>query len=415
VQKIKIVVIGGGPSGMMAAIRAAGLGQDVTLLEKKDSLGNKLLLSGKGRCNLTNTGGLEDFLRRFSKKGDFLRDAFKKFFNLELMDFFEQRGLKLKVERQMRVFPQSDRSASILDILKKELINSGVRVIYKAKVVDLSLSGGKVNAVRLENGTHIACERVIFASGGVSYSFTGSDASGINIARRLGHKIVPLQPGLVPLDVKQNYPLKLEGLSLRNIKLKFSDGKSQVISEIGELVFTNSGISGPLVITLSARVVDMLERNKNVFVEIDLKPALSYEQLDSRLLREFKANAKKSIKNALKELLPLNLIKVFIEAAGIDLLKKCNQITQVEREKIISLLKGFRMDISGSRPIEEGMVTRGGVSLKEINPRTMESRLVKGLYFCGEMIDVDADTGGFNLQAAFSTGYLAGESAALTV
>jgi len=397
---------------MMAAIRAAGLGQDVTLLERKDSLGNKLLLSGKGRCNLTNTEDLEYFLKRFSKNGDFLRDAFKKFFNRQLIDFFEQRGLKMKIERQMRVFPQTDRAASILDVLKKELINSGVQVIYKAKVINLLLDAGKVKAVRLENGVNIACDRVIFASGGASYSFTGSDASGINIARKLGHKIVALRPGLVPLDVRQDYPRKLEGLSLRNIRLKFSDSKTQIISEIGELVFTASGISGPLVVTLSGRVIDMLAQNKNVFVEIDLKPALSIEQLDNRLLREFKVNAKKSIKNALKELLPLRLIKVFIEASAIDLLKKCSQITQKEREKIISLLKGFRMDISGPRPIEEGMVTRGGVSLKEINPRTMESRLIKGLYFCGEMIDVDADTGGFNLQAAFSTGYLAGESAA---
>jgi len=397
---------------MMAAIRAAGLGRDVTLLEKKDSPGNKLLLSGKGRCNLTNTEELEYFLRRFSKNGDFLRDAFKGFFSRQLMDFFEQRGLKLKIERQMRVFPQTDRSASILDILKKELEKSGAHVIYKARVVDVLLSAGKVKAVRLENGRVIACDKLILAGGGLSYSFTGSDGSGINIARKLGHSIVPLRPGLVPLDVKQDYPGKLEGLTLRNIKLKFSDGKTQIVSEIGELIFTASGISGPLVITLSGRVIDMLAQNKNVCVEIDLKPALTIEQLDNRLLREFKVNAKKSIKNALKELLPLRLIKVFIAAAGIDLLKKCSQITQDEREKIISLLKGFRMDISCARPIEEGMVTRGGVSLKEINPRTMESRIIKGLYFCGEMIDVDADTGGFNLQAAFSTGYLAGESAA---
>ena len=411
-QKIKIVVVGGGPSGMMAAIRAAALGQDVTLLEKKDSVGNKLLLSGKGRCNLTNTEELEYFLKRFSKNGDFLRDAFKRFFNRELMDFFEQRGLKLKIERQMRVFPQTDSSASILNILKKELEKTGVQVIYNAKVVNLLLADDKVKAVRLENGRNIPCDKVILASGGASYSFTGSDAAGINIAAKLGHGIVSLRPGLVPLDVKEAYPRKLEGLTLRNIRLKFSDGKAQIISEIGELIFTASGISGPLVITLSGRVIDMLAQNKKVSVEIDLKPALSNEQLDNRLLREFKANAKKSIKNALKELLPLRLIKVFIEAAAIDLLKKCSQITQDEREKIASLLKGFKMDISGSRPIEEGMVTRGGVSLKEIDPRTMESRLIKGLYFCGEMIDIDADTGGFNLQAAFSTGYLAGESAA---
>jgi len=409
----KIVVVGGGPSGMMAAIRAASLDQELILLERKISLGNKLLLSGKGRCNLTNTEDLEHFLKRFSHDGNFLRDAFKKIFHPELISFFEGRGLKLKVERQMRVFPQSDRSSSVLDVLKKELEKNNVQIIYKSKVVDLLVTNGKVRGVRLENGQDIACDRIIMASGGASYSFTGSDASGINIAKKFGHKIVPLKPGLIALDVKQGYPRKLEGLTLRNIKLKFSDGKTEIVSEVGELIFTSSGISGPLVITLSGKVIDLLAPGRNVFVDIDLKPALSIEQLDGRLLREFKTNSQKSFKNVLKELLPLRLIKVFIDTAAIQPLKKCSQITQIERRKIISLLKGFRMQISNSRPIEEGMVTRGGVSLKEINPRTMESRLIKGLYFCGEMIDLDADTGGFNLQAAFSTGYLAGESAAL--
>lgn len=404
--------MGGGPSGMMAAIRAKALGQEVILLEKKSSLGNKLLLSGKGRCNLTNTEDLPNFLKRFSKNGDFLRDAFKKFFNQELLSFFEQRGLKLKVERQKRVFPQSDQSSSILKVLEDELVKAGVQVICRSKVADLIVSNGWAKGARLENGQNIFCDRIILASGGASYSFTGSDASGINIAKRLGHVIVPLQAGLIPLDVQQNYVKKLEGVTLRNIKLKFYDGKREIISEIGELIFTSSGISGPLVITLSGKVIDLLAPDKTVFLDIDLKPALSIQQLDARLLREFKLNSKKTIKNTLKELLPLRLIMVFADAAGIDPLKKCSQITQKEREKIIFWLKGFRLEISGPRPIEEGMVTRGGVSLKEINPRTMESRLIKGLYFCGEMIDLDADTGGFNLQAAFSTGYLAGESAA---
>ncbi len=398
---------------MMAAIRAAALSQDVTLLEKKNSLGNKLLLSGKGRCNLTNTEDLQYFLKRFSKNGDFLRDAFSKFFSQELISFFQERGLKLKVERQLRVFPQSDRSSSILDILIKELEKLGVKIICKSKVIELLIKAGKVKGVRLEDEKIILADRVILASGGASYSFTGSDASGIYIAKKLGHKIVALQPGLVALDVKQNYPKKLEGLTLRNISLKFSDGKAQIISEIGELVFTSTGISGPLVITLSGKVIGLLGPGKNIYVEIDLKPGLTIQQIDGRLLREFKSNSKKIIQNMLKELLPLRLIKVFMEATGINPLTKCSQITQTQRQKIISLLKGFRMDISGSRPIQEAMVTRGGVSLKDINPRTMESRLIKGLYFCGEMIDVDADTGGFNLQAAFSTGYLAGESAAL--
>jgi len=221
-----------------------------------------------------------------------------------------------------------------------------------------------------------------------------------------------LRAGLIPLDVKENYPQKLEGLTLRNITLKFSAGKKEILSEVGEAIFTSTGISGPLMITLSGKVIDLLGSHKKVCLEIDLKPALTVEQLDARLLREFKANSKKGIKNLLKELLPLRLIKLFIEVVGIDLLKKGSQIAQSERQRIVALLKGFRMEVSGPRPLEEGMVTRGGVSLKEVDPRTMESRLIKGLYFCGEMIDVDADTGGFNLQAAFSTGYLAGESAA---
>lgn len=399
---------------MMAAIRAKACGQEVVLLEKKSTLGNKLLLSGKGRCNLTNTEDLLNFLKRFSKNGDFLRDAFKKFFNQELISFFQERGLKLKIERQLRVFPQSDRSSSILEVLENELIKLGVQVISRSKVVDLVVCAGRVKGVCLENGQNIPGDRIILASGGASYSFTGSDASGINLAKKLKHAIVPLRAGLVPLDVQQKYVKKIEGLTLRNIRLKFSDGKEEIISDIGELIFTSTGISGPLVITLSGRVIDLLAPNKNVFVDIDLKPALSVQQLDARLLREFKLNSKKSIKNVLKELLPLRLIMVFAEASGINPLKKCSQITLDERKKIISLLKGFHLEISGPRPIEEGMVTRGGVSLKEINPRSMESRLIKGLYFCGEMIDVDADTGGFNLQAAFSTGYLAGESAALS-
>ena len=412
-KKIKIVVVGAGPAGMMAAIQAAAGGQEVTLLERKDSLGSKLLLSGKGRCNLTNTEDLQYFLKRFSN-GDFLRDAFKKFFSPELISFFEERGLKLKVERQMRVFPQSDRASSILDVLKKELEKLKVEIIYECNVVDLLVANGLVRGVRLEDGTDILAQRIILAGGGASYSFTGSDAALINIAKRFRHFSTPLKAGLVPLDIKQSYIKKLEGLTLRNISLKFSDGKTQIISEIGELIFTATGISGPLVISLSAKVGDLLGPGKKVYVDIDLKPALSIEQLDGRLLREFKLNSKKIIQNMLKELLPLRLIKVFTSVTGIDPLKKCSQITQNERQKIISLLKGFRMEVSATRPIEEGMVTRGGVSLKEINPRTMESRRIKGLYFCGEMIDIDADTGGFNLQAAFSTGYLAGASAALS-
>lgn len=412
-QNHKIVVIGAGPAGMMAAIRAAHLGQKVILVEKNSILGNKLLLSGKGRCNLTNACELDLFLKRFSKSGQFLRDAFKKFFNQELMNFFQERGLELKVERQLRVFPVTDSSSSVVDILKQELIKQNVSIIFKSKLKDVLIKDNSVKGLYLDDGEYVSCDKLILATGGISYSFTGSTGDGLDISKKVGHEIVPLRPGLVPLEIK-DYVKPLEGVALKNIAIKFCCGKKELASEVGELMFTASGISGPLVLTLSGKVADWLNEKKDVFAEIDLKPGLTYEQLDGRLLREFAANSRKGIKNVLKSLLPLRLIDLFIKLTKIDPFKKANQITLDERRALVTLLKGWRLIVSGCRPIEEGMVTQGGVSLKGIDPRTMESRLIKGLYFCGEMIDIDADTGGFNLQAAFSTGYLAGESAALS-
>ncbi len=428
----RIVVVGAGPAGMMAAIRASELRQDVTLIEKNPILGKKLLLSGKGRCNLTNACDLDSFLKRFSKNGQFLRDAFKKFFHLDLMRFFEQRGLKLKTERQLRVFPQTNRANSIVEVLKKELYKNKVKIIYRAVMKDIFLQENKIKGLLVADGRIIPADRLILATGGVSYSFTGSTGEGHELARKLGHRIIPLRPGLVPLETRQQYPNLLEGLTLKNIRLKFtllqisnanrssskfvtgfSDGKKEIISPIGELLFTHFGISGPLVLSLSGEIAVWLKENNHVYVEIDLKPALSKEQLRARLLREFKLNSKKTIKNTLKSFLPKRLVDVFLEVAKILPDKKVSQITQKEREGLISLFKAMRLDIIKARPIDEAMITRGGVSLKDINPRTMESRIIKGLYFAGEMIDVDADTGGFNLQAAFSTGYLAGENAAL--
>ncbi|MCM8795791.1 MAG: NAD(P)/FAD-dependent oxidoreductase [Candidatus Omnitrophica bacterium] len=407
----KIIVIGGGPAGMMAAIRAAQLGCEVILLEKNPALGRKLLLSGKGRCNLTNFCDLDSFLRRFSHQGDFLRSAFKKFFNQDIIDFFQRRGLRLKIERQNRVFPATDCAESVVEVLKKELSKNKVKIIYRCGLFRPIIKENSVKGVLLKDGQFLPADALILATGGISYSFTGSSGYGINLARRLGHKIIPLRPGLVPLKTRQRYPL--EGLTLKNIRLKFSNSETKIISGIGELLFTQDGISGPLVLSLSAKVVDWLEEKKPVYVEIDLKPALSKEELDVRLLREFSLQPKKSLKVILKNLLPKRLIKLFLEISDINPLRKANQITRKERESLISLMKSWRLDITGARPIEEAMVTRGGVCLKQIDPRTMESRLIKGLYFAGEMIDIDADTGGFNLQAAFSTGYLAGESSAL--
>jgi hypothetical protein len=410
----KIVVVGAGPAGMMAAIRASKFSKVVILIEKNTSPGKKLLLSGKGRCNLTNICDLDNFLKRFSYNGQFLRDAFNKFFNADLMEFLEKRGLKLKIERQKRVFPVSDKANSVLSVLRQELRRNKVKIYFKTALKDIITEDYRVKAVKLSDGQTVYADRIILATGGLSYSFTGSSGDGINLAKKLGHRIVALRPGLVALKVKQGYVGLLNGLTLKNIRLRFVSEEKTIVSEIGELLFTRNGVSGPLVLTLSGQIVDWLGEKKEVHLEVDLKPALSYEHLDERLLREIHNNPKKSIKNILKGLLPLRLIEVFIKLLEINPEIKANQITQIERRKIILLLKKLEFDIKCALPLEVAMITRGGVSLKDINPRTMESRIIKGLYFAGEMIDVDADTGGFNLQAAFSTGYLAGESAALS-
>ena len=407
----KIVVVGGGPAGIMAAISASSLHTRVVLLEKNSSPARKLLLSGKGRSNITNACELDSFYPRFSKNGEFLRDAFKRFSNRNLMEFFQKRGLPLKVERQLRVFPVTDNSASVLGVLKKELEKNNVKVIYRAEAGDIVMREGSIKGVILSDRRIIPADKVILATGGISYRFTGSTGEGIRLAERLGHRIVPLQPGLVPLEAMQDYPGVLEGLTLKNIRLKFKSGTKEVASDIGELLFTKTGVSGPLVLSLSAVIGEWLRKQKSVQLNIDLKPALSREQLDARLLREFKLNPNRSIRNTLKALVPLRMVGLFMKISAISAEKKANQVNAAERQRLLELLKGMRLDIVGTRPIDEAMVTRGGVSLKDINPRTMESRVVKGLYFCGEMIDVDADTGGFNLQAAFSTGYLAGRSA----
>jgi predicted Rossmann fold flavoprotein len=408
----KIIVVGAGPAGMMAAIRASQFNPEVVLIERNSHPGCKLLLSGKGRCNITNNCELGPFLERFSGNGQFLRDAFKKFFNRELIEFFRERGLVLKTERQERVFPVTDRSSSIVDVLKRELDKSGVRVAYNTSVTGLQVKGGKISGVRLGSGEVVAVDRVVLATGGVTYSFTGSRGDGLIWAEQTGHRIVPIRPGLVALETrKENFKLP-EGLTLKNISLRFSCGKKEIVSPVGEMVFTDFGISGPLVLTLSGTIADWIKDKLKIMVEIDFKPALSRDQLDQRLLREFSELSRKNLDNVLKKLLPLSLVKVFLGRLKISADKKANQVSQEERRAIIDLLKAFSLEIKTTRPLEEAMITRGGVSLKDIDPRTMESRRVKGLYFCGEMIDVDADTGGFNLQAAFSTGYLAGESAA---
>ncbi len=371
---------------MMASIRASQLGAQVKLLEKNSILGKKLLLSGKGRCNLTNACSLELFIQRFSKNGQFLRDAFKKFFNSDLINFFEGNGLKVKIERQLRVFPVTDKSVSIVSVLAKAMVKQGVDVVYSTPVSSIRVSQQKICGVELLNGQFEQADAVIIATGGVSYAFTGSTGDGLAMAKIVGHHVTTLRPGLIALTVKQQLVRSLEGLTLKNIRLEFSDSKKKISSEIGEMVFTHNGISGPLVLTLSGQIADWLALEKQVSVHIDLKPGLTNEQLDSRLLREFKGNSKKSIRNVLKTLLPLRLIDAFLKVSAIDAEKRVSYINQKERMTLVNLLKGMRFDISGTLDIEEAMVTRGGVSLKEINPKTMESRIIKGLYFAGDRI-----------------------------
>lgn len=410
-MKNKILVIGGGPAGMMAAIRAAQLGGDVILFEKNPSLGRKLLLTGKGRCNITNACSLDEFLPRFSGNAQFLRDSFSKFFNTQLIEFFETHGLKLKTERQQRVFPETDNAKSVLDLLHDKLRSLKVEIMFDVNVTNIVVNDKRISSVKLSNNRIIDCDKIIFATGGFTYKTTGSDGRALDLIKKLGHTIVPLRPGLVPLRTRQKFPQKLSGLTLKNIRLLISNGKKKIVTPIGELLFAGFGITGPLILSNSGIMVDWLNEGKDVFVEIDLKPELSADMLNARLTREFSTYAKMTIKNVLKHLLPKSLIDVFLDLSSIPEDLKVSHITQKQKAALIDLFKNLHFDIKDYHSLDHAMVTKGGVSLKEIDPKTMKSRIIDNLYFAGEMIDIDADTGGFNLQAAFSTGYLAGESA----
>ncbi|MFH1877703.1 MAG: NAD(P)/FAD-dependent oxidoreductase [Candidatus Omnitrophota bacterium] len=407
-DKKHVLIIGGGPAGMMAAITSRAEGYSVTLLEKNRALGKKLLLTGNGRCNLTNTSGLDAFLEKFGKNGVFLRDAFKFFFNTELIGFFEERGLNCKTEEQGKVFPARDKAESVLRVLVKELINSNVNILYDADAASILTDQGRVNGARLRNGKTILSGRVILASGGASYPSTGSSGDGFKMAALTGHTITPLRPGLVPLTVKENYPGLLMGLSLRNAGIKISTGKRVFPTRTGDIMFTSNGLSGPLALSISGAAADLLAEGKSVNLSIDQFPGMSAETIVSMLTDIFSSNPSKNVKNSLKNFIPQRLGDLFLEIARVDKNKTANQVTKKERFTLASLCKDFRLAVSGTAPVEEAMITRGGVSLKEVNPRTMASRLVKGLYFAGEILDIDGDTGGFNLQAAFSTGRLAG-------
>lgn len=402
----KVVVIGGGPAGMMAAGTAGRRGCTVTLLEKNKRLGRKLLITGKGRCNLTNIMDVEGIIANIPVNGKFLYSALYRFSNQDLVTFFQDWGLPTKVERGGRVFPVSDRSVDVVDALERSLSHSQVQVMT-GEAAGILVDGGAVSGVRIKDGRLLTADRVVIATGGCSYPLTGSTGDGYRLAAALGHTITPLKPALVPLESSTPWIREVQGLALKNVVIKVTKQTGKVIyTDFGELLFTHFGVSGPLILAASTH----LEQATSYRLAIDLKPALSPEQLDLRLQRDFTKYARKAFHNALVDLLPRTLIPVVVELLTVDPEKPVNQITKAERQRLAALLKALVIDITGLRPIDEAIVTAGGVAVNEIDPATMESKLVKGLFFAGEVIDVNAYTGGFNLQIAFSTGYLAGKS-----
>ena len=408
----KIVIIGGGPAGLKAALTAASRYKDkaeICIMEKNERFGRKLMITGKGRCNVTNNCDLDTLIANVPKNGRFLYSAFSSFLPQDTMKYFETMGVPLKTERGNRVFPQSDKAVDIVDALVKGLKPLGIKQIH-VKAKSIKIKGEKVAGVELEDGQVIEADSVVLATGGMSYPVTGSTGDGYRMAKDLGHTVTELKPSLVPLNCHEGFCSRLAGLSLKNVTLSVFEGdkKKPIFKEMGEMLFTHFGISGPLVLSASAYLKKMGKAKYKAV--IDLKPALTLEQLDKRILRDFENEKNKDFANSLDALLPKSIIPVIIERSGIAPREKVNQISREQRTDLCRAIKEFTLNITGFRPIEEAIITSGGVSVKEINPSTMESKLISGLFFAGEIIDVDAFTGGFNLQIAFSTGYLAGEN-----
>lgn len=414
----KVLIAGGGAAGMMAAISAAEKGNRVELYEKNEKLGKKLFITGKGRCNITNAADIEEFFPAVVSNPKFLYSAFYSFTNEQVIRMFERLGVRVKTERGGRVFPVSDRSSDVIQALKKEMERLGVNVHLNSEVKELIIeernegqeADGRNRIVRgivLSSGKKICGDAVIVATGGISYPSTGSTGDGYRFAAGCGHKVTELSPSLVPMEVKEWYAGSLMGLSLRNVGVQITDGRKKLYQEFGEMLFTHYGVTGPVILSASSIVGRQLKK-KELILHIDLKPALTEEQLDRRVLREFEANHNRQFKNSVDSLFPAKLRPVMVELSGIPEEKKVNEITREERLRFVRQIKDFQMTLTGLRGYREAIITKGGVSVKEIDPGTMESKLAAGLYFAGEVLDLDAVTGGYNLQIAWSTGFLAG-------
>lgn len=406
-----VIVIGGGAAGMMAAITAVSQGHNVTLFEKNEKLGKKLFITGKGRCNFTNAGDAEDIFNSVVTNKKFLYSAFNGFSNYDTMGFFGELGLDFKVERGNRVFPSSDHSSDVIGALLRRMKQLGVKVELNTQVDEVIANNGEFSAVKLTDAYNkkrtVSADKLIIATGGNSYQSTGSTGDGYRFAKSLGHEVTPILPALVPFIVKEEWERDLQGLSLKNVNVTIYDDKKIVYSDFGEMLFTHFGVSGPTVLSASSYAAKII-KNRPLKLVIDLKPALDEQQLDERILRDFEEFKNKSFKNSLDKLLPKKLIPVIVELSKIEPDKKIHDITKQERMTLVKLIKNLTLTLTGLRGFNEAIITQGGVSVKQINPTTMESKLVKNVYFAGEVIDVDAVTGGFNLQIAWSTAYAAG-------
>lgn len=408
-----VVIIGGGAAGMLAAVAAAKCGHQVHILEKNEKLGKKLFITGKGRCNVTNDCDVETLLAHVISNPKFMYSAFYGFTSQDMMKLLEEAGLALKTERGNRVFPVSDHSSDVIGTLTRLLNRLDVKIHRMCRATELLTESGHVCGVAYEQDGRdksISADAVIVATGGLSYKTTGSTGDGYVFAREAGHKVTATMPSLVPLNIREDWCHKLQGLSLKNVRATFRSGKKVLYEELGEMLFTHYGVSGPLVLSGSAHIVSALAKGREITLSVDLKPALSFEQLDARILRDFDDNKNKQFRNSLSGLLPSKLIPVIVEQSGIDPYLQVNEVSREQRQRLCGLLKGLTMTVDSARDYNEAVITRGGVSVKEVNPSTMESRLLGGLYFAGEVLDVDALTGGFNLQIAWSTAWLAGTS-----